>query len=215
MKPGRLIAIGDIHGCSTALARLLDEIAPRPEDTIVTLGDYVNRGPDSRGVIERLMDLGDQCTLVPLLGNHDEVFLEVLVGREPLDQLLSMGGEPTLESYGYEGSLGVVPPEHVLFLASCKLIYETDSHFFAHANYAPNLPLNQQSRMDLLWLSLRESEPCQHFSMRRAVLGHTPQSNGLPLDRGHFVCIDTGCVYGRVLTALDVDSGTLWQAGND
>lgn len=215
MKPGRLIAIGDIHGCLTALARVLEAVAPKPEDTIITLGDYVNRGPDSRGVIERLMDLGEQCTLVPLLGNHDETFLDVLLGQLPLDGLLQMHGQSTLDSYGYQGSLSVVPPEHVVFLTSCKLIFETDHHFFAHANYAPNKPLDQQSRIDSLWRSLRDSEPAEHFSKKQAILGHTPQRSRVPLDRGHLICIDTGCVYGGVLTALDVVNGTLWQADDD
>jgi len=215
VKPGRLIAIGDIHGCLTALERVLEAVAPKPEDTIVTLGDYVNCGPNSRSVIERLMELGNQCSLVPLLGNHDETFLDVLSGQLPLDALLEMGGHATMNSYDYQGSLSVVPPEHVFFLASCKLIFETDNHFFAHANYAPNKPLDQQSRIDLLWRSLRDSEPAEHYSKKRAILGHTPQPSGVPLDRGHLICIDTGCVYGGVLTALDVVSGTLWQADND
>ena len=214
MTQGRLIAIGDIHGCSMALERVLEAIVPRSEDTIVTLGDYVNRGPDSRGVIERLLGLAERCTLVPLLGNHDETFLDVLQGGLSLDGLLEMHGESTLDSYGYQGSLRVVPPEHVAFLASCRMLHETERHFFAHANYAPNIPLNEQSRLDLLWLSLRDSEPCEHFSKKRAILSHTPQSNGVPLEREHFICIDTGCVYGGVLTAFDVDNGILWQAAN-
>lgn len=214
MNPGRLIAIGDIHGCSTALERVLDAVVPTPQDTIVTLGDYVNRGPDSRGVIERLLLLSTQCNLLPLLGNHDETFLEVLSGKLPLDALLSMHGEATLASYGYQGSRNVVPPAHAAFLANCRLIYETNEHLFVHANYAPNKPLDQQTRIDMLWRSLRESEPAEHYSRKRAILGHTPQPNRQPLDRGHFVCIDTGCVYGGVLTAMDVLDGTFWQVGN-
>ena len=77
------IAIGDIHGCSAALDALLDAIRPRPEDTIVTLGDYINRGPDSRGVLDRLIDLGRRCRLVPLLGNHDQMLLEARSGQLP------------------------------------------------------------------------------------------------------------------------------------
>jgi len=190
-------------------------VALQPEDTVVILGDYVNRGPNSRGVIERLLGLRQRCQLVPLLGNHDETFLEVLLGRLPTDALLSMNGDATFASYGYQGSLDVIPHEHVAFLSNCRSIYETERHFFVHANYAPNKPLDQQSRIDMFWRSLRESEPAEHFSRKRAILGHTPQSTGVPLDRGHFICIDTGCVYGGVLTAMDVDQGTLWQADND
>ena len=71
MNP-RTIAIGDIHGCSAALDALVEAIRPRPEDCIVTLGDYINRGPDSRGVIERLIELTRRCRLLPILGNHDQ-----------------------------------------------------------------------------------------------------------------------------------------------
>src|SRR5271155_2093456 len=99
MQP-RTIAIGDIHGCSRALDALLAAIGPRPEDVIVTLGDYVNRGPDSRGVLDRLIALEGQCTLVPLLGNHDQTFLIALNGeRRGLSNLLDMGGSATFASY--------------------------------------------------------------------------------------------------------------------
>ena len=88
----RTIAIGDIHGCSAALDALLDAIRPRPEDTIVTLGDYIDRGPDSRGVLDRLIDLGRRCRLVPLLGNHDQMLLDVRSGKYPIYWLLDIGG---------------------------------------------------------------------------------------------------------------------------
>ena len=76
MNTTRTIAIGDIHGCSAALDALLDAIRPRPEDAIVTLGDYINRGPDSRGVLDRLIKLSNQCRLIPLLGNHEQMLFE-------------------------------------------------------------------------------------------------------------------------------------------
>src|ERR671921_455665 len=79
--PGRTIAVGDIHGCSSAL----DAIRPRNDDVVVTLGDYINRGPDSRGVIDRLIDLGRRCRLVPLLGNHDQMLFEALADIFPTE----------------------------------------------------------------------------------------------------------------------------------
>ena len=100
MRP-RMIAIGDIHGCSLALESLLDAIQPRLDDTIITLGDYVNRGPDSRGVLDRLIELERRCALIPILGNHDQTFLAALAGEpRALSDLLDMGGGPTLTSYG-------------------------------------------------------------------------------------------------------------------
>src|SRR3954465_12751867 len=115
----RTIAIGDIHGCSAALDALLDAIRPRPEDTIVTLGDYIDRGPDSRGVLDLLIDLGRRCRLVPLLGNHDEMLLGVRTSRHPISWLVGMGGNATLDSYGPARDLSLIPAEHFEFLERC------------------------------------------------------------------------------------------------
>ena len=75
MTEGRIIAIGDVHGCSAALAALVQAIAPTPLDTLVFLGDYIDRGPDSRGVLEQVIALAERCIVVPLLGNHEEMLL--------------------------------------------------------------------------------------------------------------------------------------------
>jgi len=96
----RTLAIGDIHGCSAALGALIAAIRPRAEDRIVTLGDYIDRGPDSRGVLDRLIDLDGRCHLVPLLGNHDQMLLDVRAGTKPIYWLLDIGGIATLDSYG-------------------------------------------------------------------------------------------------------------------
>ena len=85
------IAIGDIQGCSSALDALLDAIRPRPEDTIVTLGGYINHGPDTRGVIDRLIELGQRCLLVPILGYHDQMLLEARSGDKSIDWILDIG----------------------------------------------------------------------------------------------------------------------------
>ena len=90
--------------------------------------------------------------------------------------------------------------------------YETDTHFFIHANYAPNQPLDRQDSKTALWLPLSDL-PGPHYSGKIAVVGHTPQENGKILDAGYLKCIDTGCGYGGRLTALDVTSGRIWQVG--
>src|SRR6266566_2962031 len=77
----RTIAIGDIHGCSIALAALIELICPQADDTIITLGDYVDRGIDSKGAVELLIALADRCRLIPILGNHDEMMLHARDGR--------------------------------------------------------------------------------------------------------------------------------------
>ena len=81
MTEGRTIAIGDIHGCSAALAALVRAIDPTPADLLVFLGDYIDRGPDSRGVVEQVIALGKRCAVVPLLGSHEETVLAALEGR--------------------------------------------------------------------------------------------------------------------------------------
>jgi serine/threonine protein phosphatase 1 len=119
MTPQRIIAIGDIHGCSAALDALLDAIRPGPEDTIVPLGDYIDRGPDSKGVIDRLIELSKQCRLIPILGNHDQMLLDVRSGKYPIYWLLDIGGTTTLDSYGRGRDLSLIPDEHYEFLEHC------------------------------------------------------------------------------------------------
>ena len=128
MTIARTIAIGDIHGCSAALHAFLDSLRPRPEDTIITLGDYINRGPDTRGVLDRLIDLGRRCRLVPLLGNHEQMLLEARSGLHPTTWL-GMGGLATLASYGPARDLSLIPQAHFEFLDGCLDFHETDTQW--------------------------------------------------------------------------------------
>jgi serine/threonine protein phosphatase 1 len=206
----RIIAIGDIHGCSVALAALLWAIDPQPDDTIVALGDFVDRGLDSKGVLDQLIALADRYRLVPLLGNHDEMMLNARNGKDDFRFWMNCGGITSLDSYGSSGQLDLVPAAHFHFLERCLRYFETDTHMFIHANYKPDVPLDKQDDHTLRWLSLRDFVPGPHFSGKIAVVGHTPQPD--LLDLGHLVCIDTGCCKGGWLTALDVVSGRKWQA---
>ncbi len=181
----RTIAIGDIHGCSAALDALIEAIHPRPEDTIVTMGDYINRGPDTPGVIERLIELKDRCRLVPLLGNHEDILFEALADRYRLDYLIWVGGDATLDSYGTDRRLSLIPADHIEFLESCLDYHETESHIFEHASYKPDLPMGEQTTPILRWKRLRESVPKPHFSGKTVITGHTSQKNGEILDLGH------------------------------
>ena len=210
---GRTIAIGDIHGCAAALDTLLQEITPESLDTIVTLGDYIDRGPASRDVLERLIRLSDECELVPLLGNHEAMLLMALEHDEERTFWLSCGGQETLESYG--GELDSIPKSHLEFLDRCVASYETSTHIFLHANYDPTLPLEEQNEYVLFWKHLSLDTPKPHVSGRIAVVGHTPQVGGEILDVGHLVCIDTFCYGDARLTALDVNTRQVWQASRD
>lgn len=207
----RTIAIGDIHGCLTSLETLVDAIELRPEDTLVTLGDYVDRGPDSRGVIEYLLRLREEREVVTLLGNHEVMMLE---GKSSFKMRCNwerplVGGMETLASYD-PPDIKSVPKEHWSFITDCEMFYETDSHFFVHANADPHLPLDEQPAMNLLWE--RFDHPAAHDNGKTMVCGHTAQQDGLPYDVGHAVCIDTWVYGDGWLTALDVTTGTYWQS---
>jgi serine/threonine protein phosphatase 1 len=205
----RIIAIGDIHGCSAALDSILCAIDPQSDDTIITLGDYVDKGHDSKGVLSMLVDLSTRCRLVPILGNHDEQMLRARDDRTEFEKWMEFGGTVTLDSYGWSGKMSLIPEEHFRFLESCIPWFETETHFFTHGNYDPELPLDQQNGRTLRWLSLRDSVPGPHRSGKMAVLGHTPQPE--ILDLGHLICLDTGCATGGKLTAMEVTSRQVWQ----
>ncbi|MEE9603008.1 MAG: metallophosphoesterase family protein [Thermoguttaceae bacterium] len=210
---GRLIAIGDPHGCIAALETLLGEIRPRPLDTIVGLGDYIDRGPDSRAVVERMMSLAGQCRLVPLMGNHEEMMLAIRDGKleHMLGSWLSYGGAATLASYDCSHPRDI-PQRHADFLRSCRLWHEAQRYIFMHAGYLADMPLEEQTPGELVWVSLRNSRPGPHCSGKTAIVGHTAQRDGVILDLGHLKCIDTCCYGEGWLTAMDVETGRVWQA---
>jgi serine/threonine protein phosphatase 1 len=210
----RTIAIGDIHGCARALEVLLEAISPDKSDTVIPLGDVVDRGPDSRQVIEILLALRDSCHLKPVLGNHEEMLLGVLLRNAPPHTWIQCGGTATLDSYGFVGDLSVFPQEHVDFLNSFADSVETATHFFVHANYDSQLPISEQVSRTLRWLSLESKIPPPHFTGKIAVVGHTPDKSGEIFSLRHLKCIDTYCHGGGWLTALDVTTGKVWQASN-
>ena len=215
---GRTIAIGDVHGCSKALAARLDAIQPGPGDTLVTLGDYVDRGPDSRGVLDQLLALTGACHLVALSGNHEELLTDALADVRALRRWLTLGGTDTLRSYGWTPGgprrrlADWIPKPHRDFLAACRPYHETDTHLFVHAGFVPELPLDQQPGQALRWRVTDAQTTLPHCSGKVAVVGHTPQTSGEVLNLGYLVCIDTNCARGGWLTALDTTRGRFWQA---
>ncbi len=207
----RTIAIGDIHGCATAFNRLLSAIKPTSRDTIIGMGDYVDRGMESARTIEMLIELVSHCRLVPLIGNHEIMMYKALQGdKKDFEFWYQHGGSSTLASYG--GNLQKIPQHHLTFLSHCLRYYETDTHFFVHANYDEDVPLSQQVDETIFWRHLDEYPPGMHFSGKTAIIGHTPPIDGEVLDLGHVKVIDTFCYGDQWLSALDVNSGTIWQA---
>jgi serine/threonine protein phosphatase 1 len=215
---GRTFAIGDIHGCAVALTTLLDAIAPHPDDTVVTLGDYIDRGPDSCGVLDGLIALCKKCQLIALLGNHEEALQDALRDKGALRRWLTLGGADTLRSYGWapggrrQSLAEWIPSPHREFIAACREFYETPTHLFVHAGYVPELSLAEQPPLALRWRVTDAANAAPHSSGKVAVVGHTEQRSGEVLDLGFLVCIDTNCARGGWLTALDVGTGEVWQA---
>ncbi len=208
----RTLALGDIHGCLTALTTVLDAASLTNDDRLITLGDYVDRGPDSRGVIDWLIERKSTVgNLIALRGNHDMMMLAARECQGVADWL-SVGGRETLASYGEPIRVENVPAEHWQFLeADCRDYFELDDCFFVHGNVDPQLPLEEQSPLVLHWEKCHDPQP--HISGKTMICGHTAQKSGLPLNMGHAICLDTW-VYDPAgwLTCLNVDSGEYWQA---
>lgn len=207
---GRTIAIGDIHGCSKALRSLLEAVQPAADDTVVVLGDYVDRGPDAKGVIDLLIELEDSCNLVALRGNHEVMLTSVCEFNMAPEHWLQSGGQATVASYG--GRLDRIPDKHRDFLRCLQPFHETADEIFVHAGYVPDLEMHQQTPQSLYWDHLPVKPPPPHISGKTVYVGHTPQGTGNPLDWGHLVCLDTYCFGGLWLTAIDVHSREIWQA---
>lgn len=212
-----IYAIGDIHGCYRALTTLEGGVPLGADDRIVTLGDYIDRGPDSYAVLEWLIERKAGGNLVPLRGNHELMMCAARHSQRHYDEWVACGGDRALASY--RRSLGIsklpeVPERHWRFMKSdCPPYYETATHFFVHANAYPDVPLSEQPDYMLYWEHFNDSPP--HESGKIMVCGHTPQRSGVPLCTPHAVCLDTNVQAGGWLTCLDVQSGRYWQANEN
>jgi serine/threonine protein phosphatase 1 len=220
LPPGlRIYAVGDAHGCAGRLAelheRIADDLTDRPVEgaLVVHLGDYVDRGPDSAGVlslIRRPPPPGVQ--IVNISGNHEQMMLAALHERAPeevVDLWLENGGGPTLESYGCDPRdmrSWQVPEADLVFLRGLRPSFAIGGYFFAHAGVRPGVPLEQQDVMDLAWIR----EPFLSWRGRLpavVVHGHTPAEG--PEVLPHRINVDTGAVFGGALTAAVLEEETL------
>lgn len=216
MTEARRFVVGDVHGCLDELDRLLDHLAPGSADTVCFLGDYVDRGPNARGVVERLLRLrreGPECLF--LKGNHEDMFLAYLgeAGRHG-DAFIWNGGDATLASYRCEGLSGAevasrLPGEHREFFRTLRTHAYLGRFLCVHAGVRPSRPLAAQSEEDLLWIR-DEFIAHAHPFPYTVLFGHTPHREVL-VDLPFKVGLDTGLVYGNRLSCLEVDAGCLWQ----
>ncbi|MFM7130541.1 MAG: metallophosphoesterase family protein [bacterium] len=211
LKQPRVIAIGDIHGCATALSALINAIKPDTSDTIVSLGDVIDYGPDSKEVVCQLLALQSQTNLVYVRGNHEVMLLDVVDRQASLVNWAPHGGDATLFSYDVDLPREI-PREHLDLMRRSRLFWETDTHLFVHAGYNPEKPLDRTPARVLCWEFLDENRARPHYSRKTAIVGHKPQTTGEILDLGFLCCIDTDCSRGNWLTGLDVTTGHYWQA---
>ncbi|RTK96333.1 MAG: serine/threonine protein phosphatase [Neisseriaceae bacterium] len=209
---GRLIAFGDIHGHLGCLQKILDSVVPQKDDILVFLGDYIDRGPDSKGVIDKLIDLSKEFNIVTIAGNHEEMMLGAIKGtNSDLKFWCKFGGKEALDSYKTT-DVNKIPFEHIDFIENCLDYAESDDFIFVHAKCDPKIPLESNDPYVLRWENLKINDP-PHISGKKIVCGHSCQNTILNLD--HLICIDTGCGVAKTgrLTAVDLKSGTVWQAG--
>jgi len=206
----RTIAIGDIHGCDVALDILLVELAIRSDDVVIVVGDVVDRGPNTRACIDRLLKLRTECRLIHLMGNHEEMFLDAITGGEWADAWPQYGGREMLASYG--GKVADVPQSHMDFIKSSKDYFETDGIIFAHAAINPAWPMDRQTAHYLRWNRLTGNE-APHVSGKPVICGHTAQKDARPLIFPGWVCIDTTAYSPRgALSALVLEEQNIYQA---
>lgn len=216
----RIYAVGDIHGRKDLLSRLMNGVFAAVGSSgdlrsqIVFLGDYVDRGPDSAGVLSELWDLQRQLDVVLLKGNHEALLLDFLRDPETLPFWAAVGGLPTLTSYGLtpslrptpdechalqEALLDSMPPAHLSLLQGLRLSHAVDDYFFAHAGVRPGVALDRQDEQDLLWIR-DEFLSYKGFFEKRIVHGHTPIQH--PDVQPHRINIDTGAFATGQLTCL-------------
>lgn len=212
----RIYAVGDIHGRLDLLAALqaaIDEdmaAHPGPDCVEVYLGDYIDRGPQSAGVLDSLMKRRETHKAVCLSGNHEAVMLESLMSQEAFSRWLRMGGLETVFSYISASSAademrlwnawrGAVPSDHIGFLRQLSSHFVCGDYLFVHAGLRPGIPLEEQDRADMMWIR-REFLDCTDWLGHCVVHGHTPMKD--PEVLGNRINIDTGAYATGRLTCL-------------
>jgi serine/threonine protein phosphatase 1 len=209
----RYLAIGDIHGAFKALETLASFVPFGPDDVVITLGDHINRGPDSKKVLDWIIQRHREKRLIPLRGNHELMTVDARDNPLNYQSWLRCGGDATLASYvpSGRGNLTHIPAKHWDFLENQLLdFFEIDTHIFVHANLDPDLAMADQPSYLLHWEKFKDPPP--HCSGKVMVCGHTCQRSGVPLSIGHAVCLDTYAYGSGWLTCLDVATDCYWQA---
>ncbi len=202
---GRVFVIGDVHGCLSTLKRLLDKIPWDPvSDTLIFVGDYIDRGENPKGVVDLILSLKEQGAKIEcLLGNHEAMLLDYLKGKNR-DLYLLNGGTTTLASYRAQRKREedpLIPEDHLSFFSELKPYIEFKDYYIVHAGFRPGKKIEEQSLEDMIWIRYEFIDSDYDFG-KKVIFGHTPFEE--PLVTQTKIGIDTGAVYGNKLTCIQL-----------
>jgi serine/threonine protein phosphatase 1 len=209
----KIFVVGDIHGCFDKLCALMDKIPiNNTRDQLIFIGDYIDRGPSSFDVVNYLIDFKKRVPgTIFIKGNHEDMLQNYLDGSDRFTYLLN-GGQKTMDEYlnrSDNKEVFPIPSEHLEFFNSLQLYYQTDDYIFVHAGLREKVPLESQDKMDLLWT--RDEFIHSDFNFgKRVIFGHTPFKE--PLLQANKIGIDTGAVYGNLLTCLQLPEMEFFSA---
>lgn len=199
MDNQKYIAIGDIHGCAATLEALLDQLDSYHDRLFVFIGDYIDRGPASKEVVDLLIDFQKEANCIFLRGNHEQMMLDALSGGDKNLWLMN-GGRTTINSYRHGDERFELSEAHRQFYESTKLYFDTEEYFFVHAGPSPTQTIEESLADDkaienFLW----ERSHLNIYDLpweKKVVFGHTPRNR--PIYESKMIGIDTGCVYNRM-----------------
>ena len=228
LNKARVFAIPDIHGCCRTFRQLLfHKLELQKTDTLYLLGDYIDRGPDSKGVIDTILELQrDGYDVRPIMGNHEQMLIDSFESGydECFLNWLENGGEETLQNYMTEDDEYSIPAAHLIFIKSLPVQLTTESHIFVHAglNFTLDDPLAETSQEFMLWSRKNLDVETEKTGGRKVIAGHTTRNldeieNSLVSD---FIQLDNGCYLGDTscgrgsLLALELNSNLLYIQEN-
>lgn len=216
--PVRFIAIGDVHGCVDSLRKLVDSLESKiTKDTyLVFLGDYVDRGPESRAVIDYLLQLREEYQCIFIRGNHDQMMIDA-IDNDQWALWMQNGGNETLSSYDLTIGEKDFPTTHIEFLRQSRLYWDTPEYLFVHGGVDPGHTIaetlnNVHDKRSFMW-ERSHIESGYNKWEKTVVFGHTPVKE--PLIKDNMIGLDTGCVYPNMgygkLTAMILPEMDLHQ----
>lgn len=210
-----IYAIGDIHGCLKVLKAIFNQKIIKKDNTVVFLGDYIDRGPNSKKVLDWLIRNKENYNFKFILGNHEIMMSVAKTSNNRLTEWLHFGGAQTLDSYKIGDTskwMNKIDNTYWEFIESCKSYIEIGNFIFVHAGLETGKKIEEQNKHHLFWKKYEIPE-C-YDSEKTVICGHTSRKNGEIADFGHTICIDTFAYGGKWLTCLNVESKEYIKANN-